>query len=146
MDPCRDFITSFTDQFSWNTIFPLNKEYYLQKKTQRRLLKDIPEQSASAGLYLGKKDNKRFLPAPALLELLAPYTEKKITLNEKGSWLFICGRDPFNESIVVQGNLNPGELCIVVNGNNEVLGLAQKASSGRFKNFRDIGIFLRQEH
>ena len=53
----------------------------------------------SIGLFLGEEKNKKFISSLALLELLSKESDKKIYLDEKGEWLFVCGRDIFAESI-----------------------------------------------
>ena len=112
------------------------RTYYLIPSTQRAIIDKIHEKPLSAGLVLGKQD-KEFKPTTALLERIK--TDKIITVDDKSAWLFVCGRDIFQNSIEL-----PSEhpLAIVKNKKGEVLGLAKKQGN-LFKNVLDKGKILR---
>ncbi|NJL44531.1 MAG: hypothetical protein HC945_04450 [Nitrosarchaeum sp.] len=98
----------------------------------------------SAGTYLGEL-RRVFEPSPSFVDFLAARTDRKVVVNEKGEWLFVCGRDLFAESVVSGAELR-GRV-VVVNERDEVLGLG--SIGGRPKplvtNTFDRGWYLRRE-
>lgn len=112
------------------------KTYYLIPESQRVLIKRIHEKPFSAGLVLGKEENV-FKPTTALLERIK--TDKTITVDDKSAWLFVCGRDIFQNSLEVASK-HP--LAIVKNKRDEVLGLAKKKGN-LYQNIFDRGKILR---
>jgi len=106
-----------------------------------------------AGLYLGKTKKGKFFPSFNLLATLAETKANKVIGTEKAAWLFICGRDIFNEGIKsVQGSRRKGDFTLVLNVYGECLGfgkilqdLSSKNITLAIKNVSDIGDFLRRE-
>ena len=117
------------------------KEFFLVPEHIKEFAKYCSEEPYSMGLFLGRLKGKDFEPSPALLEIIAKQTDKKIVVNEKSAWLFACGRDVLKEGIIKATN---DETVIVINKENEVLGLAQKKGN-YYKNLVDIGSYLRRE-
>ncbi|MDD9954172.1 MAG: hypothetical protein OXR66_07615 [Candidatus Woesearchaeota archaeon] len=102
----------------------------------------------SVGMYLGE-EKKTFKPSSALITLLA--TEKKVVLNEKATWLFLCGRDVFMGGVVA-GEFPKNELVFVVDERENVLGygkiakaFSKKKSHIYIQNLLDKGEYLRRE-
>lgn len=118
------FIKTFTDQaLPLEGVLELHKRIYLPHASAQLLIARAQEQPISAGLLLGTI-KKNFTPSLALLRMIAPHTDKKILLNEKSAWLFVCGRDIFLKSIT-NGNTE-AKLVIVEDEHKQVLGLAKK--------------------
>jgi ribosome biogenesis protein Nip4 len=111
--------------------------------TLRNLCKRIKKQAEYLGAFLGKKEK----PSLFLLQLLAKNANKKVWLNEKGAWLFICGRDVFAKSIVKAENAD--DFVLIMNEYDECLGFGQvvdlSAKKVAIKRMFDIGDFLRRE-
>ncbi len=122
--------------FQSEDVVQIRKAFYLIPKIQQELIKSIHEEPFSAGLLLGVQD-KLFRPTPALLERID--TDAVINLDHKSAWLFVCGRDVFEESIQ---NAMRKPVAIVKNHKGEVLGLAKKTGN-TYKNIFDIGKILR---
>ena len=122
--------------FKSENIVKWGKTYYLIPPMQRALIEKIHEKPFSAGLVLGKED-KMFKPTSALLERIK--TDKTITVDDKSAWLFVCGRDIFENSLEL-----PSEhpLALVKNKEGEILGLAKKEGN-LYKNIFDRGKILR---
>ncbi|MGM5483473.1 MAG: hypothetical protein ACQER9_00985 [Nanobdellota archaeon] len=94
--------------------------------------------------YLGELKDKDFYPSPLLLEMLSSKLPS-ITLNKKSSWFFTLGRDlKENEVKKSSKGIVPSKKHIVINGYNEILGIAEKKGSS-YHNLYDIGHFLRRE-
>lgn len=142
MNELEEFITLFNDvNISTNLIEKKAKEFYLISKETNDFISKFPETPNSAGTLLGTIKKTGFQPTPKLLEMINAQTKNKIVLNDKSSWLFICGRDIFLEGI--EENLNPNaKTVIVLNDKKEIIGVAIKKYK-QYDNIYDIGIFLR---
>lgn len=142
------FIRQFTDK-SLGNVTKVGNRYYLADKELVELKDKIKLEPYSIGLYLGEDTRKGFRPSPALIELLAKYSDKKIFLNEKASYLFICGRDVFGKSII-KADVNKG-LVLVQNEKDENLGHGRivadinEINKVVVKNLLDKGSYLRIE-
>jgi len=144
----KEFVKFFTKKniLEGMDIALVRGEYYSVTSEQRKLL---PKSPFYIGQYLGRRRGKDFFPSLFLLNLLAKESEKKISINDKGEWLFICGRDLFAKSIVVKHGAI-GELVLVLNKYEECLGYGSiiakfNAEHTVVKNLFDIGDFLRRE-
>ena len=101
-----------------------------------------------AGRYLGR-DRRLFQPSALLLEVLSgePGT-RKVHVGREAAWLFACGRDLFEESVVrAEGELALGGYYLVVYGGRCVgYGRYETAGDRRIiRNLFDVGDFLRRE-
>ena len=105
----------------------------------------------SIGIFLGEIKNSNFYPSSALLDIISKNSEKKIFLNKKTAWLFVCRRDVFGQGIVKANEKKIGELVLVQNENDENLGygkiIADLSNKDKMvvKNYFDKGNFLRRE-
>jgi hypothetical protein len=101
-----------------------------------------------AGLYLGR-DRRVFEPSAMLLETLSKEAgTRKIHVDRETAWLFVCGRDVFQESILrVEGELSPGSYCLVIfDGWCLGYGRYETAWGSRvIRNYFNIGDFLHRE-
>ena len=126
--------------------------YFLVNKD---LLKIARKDFYYAGIYLGKVKNGKFFPSFNLLTMLARGESNQIVVEKKAAWLFICGRDIFQKSILaVRGSRKKGNHTLVLNEFGECLGFgrivysldgATKKSEVAVKNISDVGDFLRRE-
>lgn len=128
-------IEDFCNYFGVNT-----PKYYLDKETYYSGEKENIKNLVASGLVLGHKKNN-FKPSLYLLELIAKDSSKKIVINSKAEWLFLCGRDVFKDSILKK---NATEFCLVQNEKDENLGFGL-IKGNLVKNMLDRGDFLRRE-
>jgi len=110
-----------------------------------------------AGTYLGKVKDGVFFPSFNLLSMIAERKEANgIFVDAKTEWLFVCGRDVFQQGITkVNGSKKKGDLTLVFSQRGECLGFgrilynieaAEKSNRKVIvKNVADIGDFLRRE-
>lgn len=91
---------------------------------------------------LGRIDRKGFHPSIVLLDILAEHTDKKIVVDDKAAWLFLCGRNILKEAIVEQ-HAQEGH-TLILNQKHEVLGYGKITGAG-VTNKLDRGDFLRRE-
>lgn len=146
MDLFKAFVNQFTDDFNFSSVMKINKKYYLVNNQLKEVIKNLDlEEIRSAGLYLGEEKSKKFNSSINLLNILKTKTNRFVKLNDKSAWLFICGRDVFDENIIEKGNIKSSVL--VLNDKEEVIGLGKfdKKDKKLLKNFYDLGHFLRRE-
>lgn len=137
----KDFLKQFGD-VNIENVHRVGKQFYQQSPALAKLVNAMDEYPVSAGLFLGEIIKNQFVPSPNLLNLINIQTDKKIILNEKSAWLFVCGRDVFIEGITVR-SFDRG-VVLVLNEQQEVLGVALKDGK-TYNNLYDIGLLLRRE-
>lgn len=130
-------------------IVKINREYFLVPE-DFGMNDYFDKHLVSAGIPLGlAKEN--FLPSIALLEIISKKSRKKIVINEKAEWLFLCGRDVFGNSVLSHADQKKGDLTLVQNEKDENLGYGKVLESVSdsdhvvVKNLLDRGDFLRRE-
>lgn len=152
MKPIVAFASQFGAKIALNSEFIVEngQRYYLLNPRLKGL---VGNEFFYAGLYLGKVKNGVFFPSFNLLKMLVNVATNKVILEKKAAWLFICGRDLFQNGIVKkQGSQRRGDFTLVLNEFGECLGFGRTAvslesSEGKVvvKNVLDIGDFLRRE-
>ncbi len=100
------------------------------------------------GFYLGQ-NRKWFTPSSLLLQKLAQEEEtKKAYVDRDAAWLFVVGRDIFEENVqCFYGDVKLGKYCLVMFGEG-CIGYGRYETSGDLrvmKNMFDLGVFLRRE-
>lgn len=145
MEHIQEFIQEFTDR-EIKGIKQIGRRYFLVSKLQEVLAGKINNDVFSMGLYLGEFKG-RFYPSPALVDMLAKMTDKKVYIQKKAEWLFLCGRDVFDSSITVK-RVDQG-LVMVQNERDENLGYGRivvRKENLLIKNLLDKGHYLRKEN
>jgi ribosome biogenesis protein Nip4 len=154
MKPLHTFIQRLNSNLHLkkNLVIESRNRWYLLTDTLKR---SVDEAFVHAGTYLGKLKGRTFFPSISLLAMIAQTRANKTTVNEKTEWLFICGRDIFEEGILTtEGSKKTGDLTIILNQHGECLGLGRITrnitgeGSGRrvaIRRVLDIGDFLRRE-
>ncbi|HLD05196.1 MAG TPA: hypothetical protein VJG90_05765 [Candidatus Nanoarchaeia archaeon] len=129
-----------------DSVLEVGRRYYQVNPELIALKEKITSRDVySIGLPLGE-DKKEFMPSPALLEILAKTSIRKVTITKKGSWLFLCKRDVFEENLMTS-TVQEG-LVLVQNEYGENLGLGElKKIRGKtmLKVVLDRGDYLRRE-
>jgi ribosome biogenesis protein Nip4 len=125
----------------------MNNQYFLLNDEMRSFILD-KNLLVYAGEYLGK-DQRQFIPSSILLEKLAEESStKKVYVEQNAGWLFVCGKDLFEENIIdVAGKLTLGQYYLVMMGDS-CLGYGRYETSANRRvihNLFDIGDFLRRE-
>jgi ribosome biogenesis protein Nip4 len=101
-----------------------------------------------AGKLLGRT-KKEFMPGSSLLRELGKIEgPNKVWVDDRVGWLFVCGRDIFEESIIrAKGVLEEGAYFLVMLG-EDCLGYVRiQTQDGKMllRNIFDLGNFLRRE-
>jgi ribosome biogenesis protein Nip4 len=152
MKPIKDFARQFGANISLDEGLIVRKEnrcFLVSEKLKRLITKDF----FFAGTYLGKTKNGKFFPSFNLLSMIAAKEANKLIVDKKTEWLFICGRDIFNQGIIkVTGSKRKGDYTLILNQHGECLGfgrilhnLDEKRGGVAVKNISDVGDFLRRE-
>ncbi len=146
-----EFIAYFTDKelFDSEHVYQLGSEWYLVPHELFALGKNQPRQPVFVGTFLGKQHGERFAPGVALLELLAPHAAK-VEVSDKAAWLFVCGKDVLQPSILSATHAIKLHQRVLVMCKSEVIGIGKVMGSMTeqktiIKNVFDIGDFLRRE-
>lgn len=141
------FIQEFTNEkLLYETI---GRQYTQLSEECTTLKRKIPLQLTTGGLLMGEVRRGSFVPSPALLDWLQKRTDRKVMVNKKTEWLFLCGRDIFGEGII-KSNAKKG-LVLIENEAEEVLGYGDIIGNVKekkrvvIKNKFDKGDFLRRE-
>lgn len=143
MNSFKQFVENFSDVPL--EYIDLKKNLFLESDSLREIRERIPFEPLASGLFLGKEEHQ-FRPSAALLEILSKHSDNKIVINDKAEWLFLCGRDVFNDNIVK--DTSSSDLFLVQNERDQNLGLGKFVKKGRnefVKNVFDRGDFLRRE-
>jgi len=141
-----DWIGSTYDPMEEQVLKLNNKRFLLQPEQVELILQK--DKLVYAGKLLGR-DRKFFQPSSIILsELAKEENTSKVHLGRDTAWLFVCGKDVFEENIQsVDGELLLGSYYLVM-FEDECLGYGQFIKSGNIqviKNLFDIGDFLRRE-
>ena len=114
-------------------------EIFLINPSQKKLINKYYKRVIFSGSRLGRI-SKTFVPSLSMLEEVSRFVHC-LDLNNKKSWLFVCGRDLFVS--------NSDKLYYFVCRNNQFIGLAKLEKEGRktyLKNVYDIGLYLRKQN
>jgi ribosome biogenesis protein Nip4 len=140
------FTQQFTDTEIEN-VHRVGRNFYLAEQRLWDIKNGINRDIYSAGLFLGE-EKMGFSASPALIEHIAklPDTQsKKIFINKKAEWLFLCGRNVLSESFATNPNHLKEGLVLVQNEKDENLGygLFKKEDTLIIKHILDKGRYLR---
>lgn len=134
----KEFIRRFTEEeiIKYEKTIKVSQEYYLVNEKLKEMSRKIGRQPVFIGKFLGK-EKKEFKPSISLLQDIAEKTEKKVIIDDKMEWLFICGR-----KIRAEEKIN-GDV-MVLNKFKECIGYGI-SDGNSIKNIFDVGDLLRRE-
>ncbi len=143
----KTFLKNFNaeDLLEMSNVVQLKEFYFTLNRQQRTILATKP---VFIGYCLGKKKGNSFCPSVSLLDYISLRNVKKIIVDEKTEWLFICGRDIFNIQQAL-GSPQEKDNVLVLNRFKECIGIAQYTATPSKRNpvrhIYDIGDYLRRE-
>ena len=146
----KQFIKQFSKEEIVKDFVKIERSYFSVNEQIKQTISLIQTKPAFAGIPLGT-ESSIFKPSLFLLQKICKLSDKKIIVDKKGEWMFICGKDIFGKSITkFAENLKQGELVLVENQHGECLGygkiIAELNNKGNvLENIFDIGDFLRRE-
>ncbi len=145
----NEFIGAFTSEKIEDAI-KIRNSYYEIDQDLANLKDRVNKELFSGGMFLGEMKGKEFLPSISLINWLSRRSDRKIFVNKKAAWLFLCGRDLFGAGIL-RSDAKEG-LVLVQNEADENLGYGKivddlsKRDKVVVENLLDKGDFLRREH
>ncbi len=141
----KDFVSQFTKEHVYDEalVRRIGNDFFLVQPELAKTLQKIKLPPLSAGLFIGRMNEKTSKPGIDLLQMLARTDAKKAWVNDKGAWMFVCKRPVLAESIT-KCDAKKNELVLVLNRYNECLGHGQFTGKD-IKHYFDIGDFLRRE-
>jgi ribosome biogenesis protein Nip4 len=152
MQPLKVFAYRFGAELTLDitNVIEKSQRYYLLNPSLENF---APRNFYYAGLYLGKVRDRVFFPSFNFLNILLNSAKNLVIVNEKAAWLFVCGRDVFQEGIEeIKGSKQKGGFSLVLNQYGECLGFGVVVDFGGrshnkvvVRNLLDIGDFLRRE-
>lgn len=148
----KEFIEKFTDReiIDFSKVLKVDNEFFLVTSELMQAQEKIKKKISYIGIYIGTAEK----PGLFLLQKLAGHAKRKVWVDEKGEWLFICKRDLFGSSISKsEGLIEKGDWVMVMNRHDECLGYGKVAAdlplddSDKIavRRIFDIGDFLRRE-
>ncbi|PLW79832.1 hypothetical protein C0585_05820 [Candidatus Woesearchaeota archaeon] len=140
----EEFCKDFDFEIKGN-IVEINNGFYLSNELLEEVRNKNSEKPKNVGIFLGEVKKGRFSPSIPLLKMINKHTKKKIIVDKKAAWLFICGRDIMERS-VIKSEVSKG-LCIVQDESGDFLGLAkiEKKKDIFANNVIDLGDYIRRE-
>ncbi len=109
----------------------------------KKKISSIPREAEFAGRLIGKDVRGRFSPSLSSIERAASSDDaRKVSLDRRSSWLFLCGRDIFSSSL--KGGEPEKGYVFIMNENRENLGMGL-FDGKMIINISDKGDFLRRE-
>lgn len=140
----------FTQQFTtteMTNIRRVGRNFYQAEERLWDIKNGVTRDIYSLGLFLGE-EKMGFSPSPALVDLISKFPDvqsKKIFINKKAEWLFLCGRNVLSDSIARNPNKLFEGLVMVQNENDENLGYGvfKKEDTLIIKHILDKGRYLR---
>lgn len=146
----KDFIRLFTNEEIVKDFVKIERDYFLVGSDIKRVVSQIKTKPCFEGIPLGCERGKLFVPSLFLLNELLQFTEKKVCVDSKGEWMFICGKDIFGKSVSKAGDCRVGDFVLVENQYGECLGycrvVADLKERGKvLDHVFDVGDFLRRE-
>lgn len=143
------FLNKFNYEIDNKRLLKLSNNYFLVNEKLRETISKNKEKPKSAGIFLGTEKNKVFKPSLALMSLISDNTDKKIFIDKKSEWLFLCKRDIMGQSILKTNDKNG--IVLVQDKEDNNLGIAKVISKKPEKdkiyanNILDLGDYLRRE-
>jgi len=141
----KNFVKQFTEE-EIPDVMKIGRKYFQARTELQSAMEElkINREPEHIGLFLGEEKRKRFLPAIGMLDILNEMTERKAIIDDKAEWLFLCGRDVFEKS-VLECRFEKGP-ALVMNKKEEVLGYGVlNRGNIKIENRLDRGDFLRRE-
>lgn len=142
----RKFLKQVGSKMDPDVLMIDSKRFTLSQELERHRFSR--EHLVYAGTYLGR-NRRRFEPGSPLLQMLAAEeATRKVHLDRDAAWLFVCGRDIFEENIEgVEGALELGGYYLVM-FDGRCVGYGRFETSAGIhviRNLFDLGDFLRRE-
>ena len=136
----KEYLDSLGMRLRTEDIYRSKNDIFCMPKDKVALAERLGLDLKYGGILLGRIKAKRFFLSIGALDLLE--SDTVVTVDDKGEWFFLCGKDIFQTSIIKK--TGKGRYALVKNRRNEVLGMG-KVIAKEVKNIMDKGDYLRRE-
>ena len=142
------FTSQFTDK-TMDNVHRIGRNFYLAEANLMEIKNGVKRDIFSVGTYLGE-EKMGFSPSPAFIDIIARMpnvADRKVVINKKAEWLFLCGRNVLSDSIIKYPQDSTNPLVLVQNEQDENLGygLFKKEDTLIIKHILDKGKYLRMD-
>ncbi|MFA6088306.1 MAG: hypothetical protein WC755_00450 [Candidatus Woesearchaeota archaeon] len=160
MDIFNDFVSLFTDK-KFENVIRIRNNFFQITEEQNKILATLKAKRIKNPEFIGEflgtviVYKKRFEPSITLIKKLSKMTDRKVTVNEKGEFLFLCGRNLLRQSVIgYTDTVKKNGMVIVCDHEGLCLGYGRllvyfdnrlSAEDVVVKNLLDLGDFLRRE-
>jgi ribosome biogenesis protein Nip4 len=142
------FVSQFTDK-DIADVRRVGRNFYLAEERLWNIKNGINRDPYSVGLFLGE-EKQGFSPSPAFIDMISKIPDpkiqsRKVFVNKKAEWMFLCGRNVLSESIAKNPSSISEGLVLVQNEQDENLGygMFKKEDTLIIKHILDKGQYLR---
>jgi ribosome biogenesis protein Nip4 len=142
------FVQQFTNT-EFTDVHRIGRNFYNAESRLWDIKTGVNRDLYAIGTFLGEEKHG-FNPSPALMDLISklPNSEsKKIFINKRAEWLFLCGRNILSESIINNPHNISDGIVLIQNEHDENLGYGQfkKEDTLIIKHILDKGAYLRMD-
>ncbi len=145
----KNFIGGDIKRVAGNKVLmKIKKSFFLANSEQVDLLNKTSLEAEHIGVYLGREADKRFIPSINLIDMISKNSDKKIYVDAKGEWMFLCKNNILQIAIKKKNlSVRKNELVLVQNMNDENLGygLFIDETHVAVRGLLDKGDYLRRE-
>jgi|SRR3989344_4116051 len=153
MELIEEFIKKFTKDDIKNIIgdkiiIKLKKNFFLANAEQINILDKLKIDVEVIGIYLGREEDKEFIPSINLIDIISKKSDKKVFVDAKGEWMFLCKNNILQMAVKKKSeSLKKNDLVFVQNMNDENLGygLFADETHNAVRGLLDKGDYLRRE-
>jgi len=136
----------FKDIFKSGKLIKKSRFLYLVDNELFDYINETSDDFFSAGILLGEF-KKYFTPSPEFSNILSKLSPKKIFVNKKSEWMFLCGKNILKKGIIKNEQELDRGLVFIQTELNENIGLGQFSmkNDGSIENIIDKGAYIRKE-
>lgn len=145
----KDFVKGDIKSVLGNKVLmKIKKSFFLANPEQVDLLNKTNLDVESVGITLGREEDKKFIPSINLIDMISIHSDKKVYVDAKGEWMFLCKNNILQIAIKKKdSSLKKNDTVFVQNLNDENLGygLFIDETHVAVRGLLDKGDYLRRE-
>lgn len=139
----KEFHINFDNVFKGKTILiSERREIFVIDSDAYKTLATMKKDPYSAGLLIGKIKKDRVDLGLEGAALIAPYSKKTVTVNNREEQVVLYGGDVLSNSHIKDSGVTPGTRCLIVNKRGEHIATG-KTEDDKIFNLKDRGWYLR---
>ncbi len=126
----------------------IKKNFFAANSEQTNLFNKLNLDVEHIGIYLGKDDDKKFVPSINFIDMISKKSDKKVYVDAKGEWMFLCKNNILQMAMKKKNDsVKKNEFVLVQNMNDENIGYGLFADNTHVAiiGLLDKGDYLRRE-